>query len=74
MYWYRNTLKVLFLAAQSTENVWNKIWIQRFLSCCRLKPRILFYKSNRTMDIDFYHPKAEMGYNEGVYKVAIVLQ
>lgn len=37
-------------------------------------PEYLFYKSNRTMDIDFYHPKAEMGYNEGVYKVAIVLQ
>lgn len=33
-----------------------------------------FYKSNRTVDIEFYHPKADMGYNEGMYKVAIVLQ
>lgn len=26
------------------------------------------------MDIEFYHPKPDMGYNERVYKVALVLQ
>lgn len=28
MYWYRNKLKVLFLAAQSTDNIWNNTWIK----------------------------------------------
>lgn len=69
MYRYRNKLKVFFLAAQSTDNTWNKMWIQR--SFCRLKPQTL-YKSNKTTNIEFYHPKVDTGYNEGVYKVAIL--
>lgn len=45
MYRYRNTLKAFSLVAQSTDNVWNKMWIQR--SVCRLKPQTRYTKVTR---------------------------
>jgi len=37
-------------------------------------PKHFFYQSNSTADVGLHHPKAEMEYNEGVYKAAVVLE